>query len=137
MAANWIPKIEYGVGPTTITFEYPPKGPKVRGKQLKHIGTRTTSKSGAQQTITDFIEENNTINLSHVSEVITGQLETFFLTHGFLGKSFDYYFDKDDVATKVTVKLDESGTTVNFDEQLSTAVDAFLYKLKLKLTRVR
>ena len=137
MATNWIPKIVYGSPATTITFEFPPKGPKVRGVRLKHVGTLTKSKSGAQQTITDFIEEINTINFSHVSEIIKGELDTFFTTHGLLGKSFSYFFDKGDAATEVVVKLDRSGTAINFDEQASTAVDAFIYKFRLKIRRVR
>jgi len=137
MATNFIPKIVFGSPPTTITFEFPPKGPKVRGASLKHVGTLTKAKSGAQQTITDYIEEINNIQFSHVSETIKGELDTFFVTHALLGKSFSYFFDKDDPATEVTVKLDRSGTKVAFDEITSTAVDAFIYKLRLKIRRVR
>jgi len=134
MATNWIPKIEFGSGPTTIELDFPQKRPKVVSPKYKHVGTVTKAKSGKQQTITDFIEVLHTIDLSHISETLKLSLESFVLTHAMLGKSFDYFFDKGDVTTKETFKFDK-GVSPEFREQAATGVDTFIYKVKFRLRR--
>jgi len=138
MATTFIPKIEFGSGPTTIEFDFPQRRPKVVSKKYKHVGTITKSKSGKQQTITDFIEVLHTVDLSHISEALGGEggeLEVFFETHALLGKSFDYFFDKGDVATKQTFKMDRSFSP-ELREQAPVTTATFIYKVKLKLRRV-
>lgn len=135
MATNYIPKIVYGTGPTTIQFDYPPKG-DVKNQTLKATGRTTVSKSGAQQTVTDFVEEINKLTYSHVSETLKTSLETFFLTHALLGKSFTYFFDSGDVATSFTVQLDPTSFKIDFDIMTRKGT-GFVYKFTMAFRRVR
>ena len=133
MAYSWIPKIVYNS--TTINFDFPPAGADFKGESYKTVGTITTSKSGIQQTVIDYIEKTNSINFSFVSETVKAQLETFLETHALSGKEFDFYFDKADNATKVTVKLDKGGLNPKF-KIITRKGNGFIYKITLKFRRV-
>ena len=132
MATTYIPKIVYNA--TTINFDFPPESDP-KGEKYKTVGTVTTSKSGIQQTVVDYIEKGYTINFSFITDTIKTQIETFLETHALLGKSFDYYFDKDDALTKITVQLDSSSMNVDF-KIITRKGSGFLYKFKLKFRRV-
>ena len=135
--SNWIPKIVYNS--TTITFDYPPKGKDPIGEQYTFNGTVSESKSGLEQTIIDNIEINYDADFSHVSETIKAQLTTFLTTWGYLGKEFDYDFDKDDAGSKVTVTLPNTGRKVKFDIHIwdnSVSPRTPMYKFKLTMRRI-
>lgn len=135
--SNWIPKIVYDG--TTIDFEYPPKGKEVYGETDRFIGIVSVSKSGVEQTLTDHVEIGNSIDFSHVSETIVEQLKTFVRTWGYMGKEFEYFFDKDVPASSVTVTLAKTGRQINFKTVAWRNRDTPptpMYKFKLKLRRV-
>ena len=57
MSENFIPKIVYGSGDTTITFTYPPQGFDPLKRQIKASGTISTAANGLEQTSNNYIEE--------------------------------------------------------------------------------
>jgi hypothetical protein len=132
MAFSYIPKIVYNA--TTIEFDYPPEGDTF-GERLKFNGRITKSRSGVQQTITNYIEQINGITYSFVSESVKQSLNTFLITHGLLGKDFEYWFDKDEVSTKFTVKLDSSSMNPKFNI-ITRKGEGFIYRLQLVYRRV-
>ena len=102
--ANYKPKISYGSGPTTITFELPPVD-DFRNEDLTANARTTTSTGGVDQTQFNYIREKRTIKMSFVSEAIKQQFDTFFKDHGSKGLEFDY-FESEDEAAFITVTLD-------------------------------
>ena len=132
MATNYIPKIIYNS--TTIEFDYPPKGDTF-GERIKFVGKITKSKSGVQQTVTDYLEGINTVTYSFLSEALKQSLNTFLTTHALFGKEFDYWTDKGDVATKITVRLDGSSMNPKF-KVITRKGTGFIYELKLAYRRV-
>lgn len=135
--ANWIPKLVYNA--ITITFDYPPQGKDPKGERWKFVGVSNTSKSGLEQTMIDYIENLNTLNFSHISETIKDSLETFLKTWGYLGKEFDFYFDKDVPGTKVTVTIPRNGRNTKPDIHVwdnSVNPRTPMYKFKLMLRSV-
>ena len=129
---SYIPKIVYNS--TTIEFDLPPKGDTL-GETIRAVGKVTESKSGIQQTIIDFIEKQNLITFSFLTETKKQALETFMITHGMMGKSFTYFFDKDIPGTAVTVKLHKSSFNTR-PKIITRKGTGFLWEWKLKFRRV-
>lgn len=131
--SNFIPKIEYGITPTTITFEYPPEGSDPFGKSIRTKSQVGESASGKTQT--SFLANIETYDLefAFVKKSIIDELETFFLQHASRGLSFKYFFDKDS-ASFITVELDKSSR--KFEPKashFSAADNDFKYNFKMKL----
>ena len=91
MAENWIPKIIYGSGSTTITFDYPPDGMNVRGLETKGTGAVSHSADGSEQTSFNHLEEVSTVNFKMISTSLKDLMDTFMQAHALKGSSFDYY----------------------------------------------
>ena len=90
MATTYIPKIVYNA--ITITFDFPAKGPDPFGEVSKANSSIATSKSGLQQTLLNFIEKENTLTFSHITQIIKDKIDTLLETHAYLGKEFDRLF---------------------------------------------
>ena len=133
--APGIPKIEYGSPTTTITFEYPPKGPDSEGERLRQVGRVTESKSGQQQVITDYITETNRLKFSFLTETLKDEVKTFLTTHAMLGKTFTYFKDKDIPASAITVSLDRRSYTPRI-RRLFASGDDYKYEIELTIRRV-
>jgi hypothetical protein len=134
MATNYIPKIVYGSGPTTIEFDYPPRKDPF-GQDLQHVGKVVESKNGTQQVLTDYIVKKNDITFSFLTDAKKTAIETFLTTHAFLGNSFTYWEDKNDALTARTVTLDTAGRRVDF-KVLTRKGSGFLWELTLKFREV-
>jgi len=132
MATNFIPKIEFNA--TVITFDFPNKRDPF-GQQVRWNGKTSVSRSGNQQTVTDYIEDVKNVQFSFMSQTIKEELETFLTSHALLGKSFDYSEDKGDVTTKNTYELDRSSMKPKF-KVLTRKGTGFLWEIKLKFRRV-
>lgn len=99
--SHWIPRIVYGgFVPTVIDFDYPPVGfgPEEQFDVKENV---SESLSGIRQVSVNSIEALFKPTFSHLSPTLKAQLQTFFLSHAGLGKSFKYYEDKDGVDYKV------------------------------------
>lgn len=132
---NFIPKIEFGVGPTIIENDLPPKGDP-RGEQVKSIGRTKTAKSGLRQRVTDFIEQDFEVTWSFVTKAKRDELETFFNTHALLGNEFEYFFDKDDAGSVVTVEFDDNALRrIQWNIMFRSGVE-FKYEVKMGFRRV-
>lgn len=136
MATSYIPKIVYdpGGGDQTIEFEVPPEGDPF-GKSYEPSQVIRESGSGIQQTLTDFIAIENEVTFAFISEAIKTSLETFLETFAIFGNTFDYYFDKDDAATKITVTLAKNSRKPDF-EVITRRGTGFIYRLQLTFRRV-
>lgn len=106
MAIDFIPKIEYGTIPTTITFRLPPEGRDPLGRQVTLKGDVSESSSGITQTSIDYLEEVFRVKFYDLNYTEISTLETFFTTHAVFGENFKYYPDKN-VASYYTVTLDK------------------------------
>lgn len=93
--AHHIPKITYGLIPTSIVFDYPPK--EDDGEQLEAIEKVSTSNSGLRQVQVQYTEGTRKLKFQAVSETIRTQLETFFKNHAQYGKPFRYYDDQNSI----------------------------------------
>ena len=134
--ANWIPKIEYGPGPTTIEFDFPARGRDPKEEEIVTKGKVDETATGVQQT--SFLSNigEKEFDFGHVRQTIIDQLKTFYLTHASRGKEFDFYPDKDE-AEVWTVTLHKSSrkfkpTGKVWDGELQE----FKYDLKMKIRRV-
>lgn len=132
-----IPEFRYPADtPTvTITLTYPPKGPDSEGETVRQKGRVTISKSGAQQVITDYIEEVNKITLSFLTETQKDAIKTMLTTHALLGKAFIYQKDKDIPGSAVTVTLDTRSFSPKIRRLFASGGD-YLYQIELTLRRV-
>lgn len=90
-----------------IEFELPPKRDPL-GEDTKFVGTTTTSKSGATQTITDYIEKTFKVNFSHISQTLKDEFDNFLITHALLGKSFSYFEDKNEPTSEQIVEKEDN-----------------------------
>ena len=134
--ANLIPKIEYGTTPTTIEFEYPPKGKDPFGKKIRTKSQLGESANGETQTSFLANIQTNEFVFSYVSKTIIDALETFYLTHASRGLTFKYFFDKDE-AGFIEVELDKSSR--KFEPKsifYKSADNDFRYELKMKVRQV-
>ncbi len=136
MATTYIPKIVYDGN--TITFDFPVKGPDPFAENLKANSSISQSKSGLQQTLLNFTEIENSLVFSHVSQSIKDSVNTLLTTWAFLGNEFDYFPDKDDAGTKITVTLARSGMAVKYKVLTWTGIANAnaIYEFRLRLRRV-
>ena len=130
MAENFIPKIVYGTGPTTISFRYPPA--EDDGEELKPNNKVTTSQSGVDQVSTNFIEAIRKLKFELLDESEYTALELFFRTHAALGKDFKFYEHATE-AGFLTYTLDKFGFK---PKRRVWKVDQFLYDVELSFRRV-
>ncbi len=107
MGRQFIPKIEFGTGPTTIEFLLPPKGDPF-GESTNAFNRTSTSRSGLRQVVHDYIEKEFTVTWSHISFTIKAELDTFFDTHALLGLEFKYFFAKAEGAFELVELSDTS-----------------------------
>lgn len=103
---NYIPKIEYGTGPTVITFELPPQGDNL-DESFKANVTKTISTAGVEQVQWNYNEHYISPAFTFVSQVLRDQLETFYLTWASKGKAFKYFESSDEVDF-FTVTMDKN-----------------------------
>ena len=136
MATTYIPKIVYNA--ITITFDYPTVGPDALGQTMKATNNTVVSQSGLQQTLYHFTESVHTFTFSHVSSTLKDSIETFLIDWGFRGKEFDYYPDKDDAATKITVRL--TGGSKSVQKKIITWTGSgttnAVYEFKMQFRRI-
>lgn len=135
MPNTFIPKIEYGTGPTTIEFETPPEGFDPNQKKLEHIGKVSESANGTTQTSTNYIKNKMKFTWQFISKSLIDTLETFYTVHGIPGKSFKYYPDKDEAAY-FDVEIDKSDRKFNAEGTHPDGLGDFKYKLKTTFKRV-
>lgn len=75
-----------------ISFDYPPIEPG--GEKYDPQETNAISRSGVRQTSSSYIEVSRSLVFSFIRDAIKLQYQNFFLSWGYLGKSFRYYDDK-------------------------------------------
>lgn len=128
-----VPKLVYGTIPTAIVFTYPPvaKGGNDPESYVSKDHTNF-SLAGVRQTSVDYVQAENTVVLSHLSEAQYQAIATFFKTWGYLGKSFQYYEDQNS-ASFVTYELNK----LAFAAKRIAAVSAnnYLYEITLSFRR--
>ena len=103
---NYIPKIEYGTGPTVITFELPPEGDNL-DENFKANVNKTVSTAGVEQVQWNYNEHIISPNFVFVSQAIHDQLQTFYLNWASKGKEFKY-FESSDSASYFLVTLSKN-----------------------------
>lgn len=96
-----------------ITFEYPPKKEPI-GEQFKWVGSTSIAKSGLTQNITDFIEQETTLQFSLVSQAIKDKFQFFLLTHAFSGESFSFFRDKGEPTSEEIVERNDNFKATDF-----------------------
>lgn len=94
---NFIPKIEYGSGPTTITFDYPPEGDNLDERFTANAASNK-SNSGKEQTQWNYNEHVISPKFTFVSQALHDAFYTFFNTWASKGKEFKYFESSDEVA---------------------------------------
>ena len=67
--ANYIPKIEYGTGPTTVTFDLPPTGDNL-DETFKANAATNLSNSGSSQTQWNYNEHIFSPKFTFVTQAI-------------------------------------------------------------------
>ena len=134
--ANFIPKIEYGVGPTTIEFEYPLLGRDPFEEEIKFKGKVDEIATGTTQTSFLANIAMKKLKFGNVNQTILDQLKTFFITHASRGNTFKFFPDKDEVDF-IEVELDKSGRKFKpKGKNYKPSIDEFLYDIDLKIRRV-
>lgn len=96
--ANSIPKIEYnnGVSDVTIEFEYPPSTLNFEGKRTRAIAKITESGNGNYATSNNYKERRIDLEFKQVKQSIIDLLDVFFNDFAIDGKSFKYFYHKDE-----------------------------------------
>ncbi len=134
MALDYIPAIEYtppGGSLTTITFEFPPSGFDAKVRRIRAVQRVSTSANGVQQTSQNYNEEVLNPNFSHITSALKEETETFLLTHGMLGREFDYYVHgTDEPSSKLTVTLAREGRIVRLEKM--AVADVFKFTLRMR-----
>lgn len=127
--ANFIPKIEYGTGPTTLTLALPPEDDS--DELLEGVKRESVSISGVRQLSLDRTEITREIKLKFLTPSLKSGLETFFNSWGKYGKSFKFFQHSDEV-TFTTYEMKD--VKLKFDRDLPKNGD-FLYSTKLTFRR--
>lgn len=126
-----IPKIEYGSGPTTITFELPPSGDFLNERNRANART-TISSSGVEQTQWNYNTQEITVNFVFLTQALIDSLRTFFKDHASKGLSFKYFEDKDSPSFETyTLTRKEFSPKRLFPDDLG----GFIYDLRLQMRR--
>lgn len=129
---NFIPKIEYGPGPTTVTLEFPPEGDNLNEVEKSNV-QRTISGSGIAQHQFNYTEQIIAVNLVFVTQALQVQLRTFFETWALKGNEFKY-FEHSDLAGFITVTLDRFDYTPK--RIIPDGSGGFIYDISLRMRRV-
>lgn len=95
--ANFIPKIVYGTGPTTIQFDMPPTGDNL-DETFKANAATNYSNAGKSQTQWNYNEHIFSPKFTFVTQSLHDAVYTFFNTWASKGKEFKYY-ESSDVAS--------------------------------------
>lgn len=126
---NFIPKLIYGPGPTTIVFDYPPD--KDEGEKKTGVKRESISVAGVRQITLDRTEITREVQYSFLSPSLKDDLETFFDAWGKYGKSFKYFEHNENVSY---VDYELQDLVFSTRRQLPKAGD-FIYGLTLKFRR--
>lgn len=128
-----IPKIAYGsLYSSEIEFTYPPVEDNL--DQLRAVTTEAESLTGIRQVKLNYIEAVRSITFSFASTAQVAQLQTFFVTHAALGKSFRYYTDKDE--SDYELYQLEKAELPKAKVTWSASAQAFIWTVKLVLRRI-
>lgn len=130
--ANNIPKIIYGSGPTTITFDYPPSGDPLNEK-LEGAGDESISADGTLQYSHRYIERTYKVKLEFVTKTDADAFRTFLQNSGLKRESFDYYQHSDGSALG-TFTLDDK--SVRIERVLPGASSDYLYTIEFTMREV-
>ena len=132
--ANFIPKIEFGTGPTTITFDLPPEG-DFRSQNFNASEKTSTSNNGTEQTQFNFTEDRLGLSFFFISETIKTQMDNFMLTHALRGLEFSYFESNDEVAfITVTLRRKRWSPTIMFAE---ATPGNFIYEFDLDMRELK
>jgi len=99
--ANFIPKIEYGLGPTIVTFEFPPEGDYLN-ETIDASETTNRSFNGKVQTTWGYNSQQLNPHFKLVNHDVKNKVELFFNNWASLGNAFKY-FPHSDGAQSFTV----------------------------------
>lgn len=122
---KFIPKVSYGTGPTVLTFT---QSQKLWHPKSKDVGGSNRSDAGIPETF--IIRREYTVDVEiRFLESEWAAVDTW-LASVIAGTAFDWWFDKDDNATKYTVYL-ESPSVGN---EIAPKRDAFGKVFTLQLT---
>lgn len=128
---NYIPKIQYGTGPTTITFELPPEGDNLDEIFRANVN-KTISTGGVEQVQWNYNEHLISPNFVFLTQSLHDQLETFYLNWASKGKEFKY-FESEDEPTYWTVTLDKNEFTAK--KIVCDGLGGFIWDVELKMRR--
>lgn len=126
---NFIPKIVYGTGPTTIVFDYPPE--RDNGEKKTGVKRESISVAGVRQISLDRTEITRDVSYSFLSPALKASLETFFDAWGKFGKSFRYHQHNENVSY---VEYELNDLVFTPTRQLPKSGD-FLYGVTFKFRR--
>jgi len=126
--ANGTVSIAYGF---EIIFDYPPI--EQDGEQLDPHETVTTSLSGIQQVIVDYIEAYRSPVFSFVSESIKNKIDTFARYHLVLGKTFRYFDDRDSITY---IEYESKNRKYSPIKIAPKGENIYVWKMKLEFRRI-
>lgn len=132
MAAHPIPKIEYGIGPTVISFDYPPSEGNKKREEIEAVGKTSESLSGVRQVQRNYLEGSRKMKFKFLSEALMTSIETFYKDWASLGKSFKFFQDKTSI-NYVTYELDQKKLSPK--ETHGIDGDTYRYELELAFRR--
>lgn len=131
--SHFIPKLSYGVIPTDIVLQYPPKG-MGDPEELDTFDHTVFSISGVRQSSIDRIEGNLTVTLSMLTEALFAQIQTFYASWGGYGKPFRWFPDQNS-GNFIVYDL----KTLKFPKPKKIAIageNAYFYEVQLVFRRV-
>lgn len=130
--ANWIPEIQYGAGPTTLNFTYPPEGDP-QNESLSGDLIVSKSLDGTQQTQWNYTEEIITLNFVFLTKTQLDNLRTFYTSHAVKGNTFTF-LPSDDEVTSFTMTLAD----YRFQPRRvwSDGSSDFIYEVQMSFRRV-
>lgn len=127
---NFIPKIVYGTGPTTVLFDFPPSADN--DEQKEGIKRESISIAGTRQISLDRTEITRACTYKFVTKTLLDQIEVFFEAWGKYGKPFDYYVHNQNALSLVNYELKD----LKFNPQRLVSHGAdFYYTLTLTFRR--
>jgi hypothetical protein len=119
-----------------LEFRNPPQGDTL-GQRIKHNGKTLTSRSGKQQTLTNFVEEELQIKFYLASQEEKDAFQNFLINWGYLGEDFSYFIDEGETTDERIVTLTPQGKSTRFKIQFRRGSGYnFRYEFSLKVRRV-
>ena len=136
MAENYIPKIVYGTGDTTIEFDYPPEGLDSQSDKIVTKAKVSQSTNGKIYASFNFNEEQIALKFSFITQELKDAVKTFITTHASRFNEFKYYPHKSET-TYYTYTLAVNHFTTKFKPMARKEQDNgdFLYEFVLKMRR--